>query len=55
MPNITALGAAMVAGYAEGIKVWELEGEGTEIVPTDTFLPSITPEGINVPLILKLL
>ena len=45
MPDITALGAAMVAGHAEGIEAWEFEGEGVESVPTDTFLPTTTPEG----------
>ncbi|XP_034173406.2 glycerol kinase 3 isoform X2 [Osmia lignaria lignaria] len=44
MPDITALGAAMAAGYAEGIDVWELEGEEVETVPTDTFLPTTTSE-----------
>ncbi|XP_033328567.1 glycerol kinase isoform X2 [Megalopta genalis] len=45
MPDITALGAAMAAGNAEGIGVWELESaEGVETVPTDTFLPTTTPE-----------
>lgn len=45
MPDITTLGAAMAAGQAEGIGVWELDGEETETVPTDTFLPTTTPEG----------
>lgn len=45
MPDITALGAAMAAGHAEGIDVWELEGEEIERVPSDTFLPTTTPEG----------
>ncbi|XP_017799029.1 PREDICTED: glycerol kinase-like [Habropoda laboriosa] len=44
MPDITALGAAMAAGHAEGIGVWELEGEEVERVSTDTFLPTTTPE-----------
>ncbi|XP_046746583.1 glycerol kinase isoform X2 [Diprion similis] len=44
MPDITALGVAMAAGHAEGIGVWELEGEEVETVPTDTFLPTTTPE-----------
>ena len=46
MPDITALGAAKAAGLAEGIDVWELEGEGVETVAMDTFLPTTTPEGI---------
>ncbi|XP_050447710.1 glycerol kinase isoform X2 [Cataglyphis hispanica] len=44
MPDITALGVAMAAGHAEGIDVWNLEGEEVETVPTDTFLPTTTPE-----------
>lgn len=42
---MTALGVAMAAGHAEGIDVWEFEGEEVERVPTDTFLPTTTPEG----------
>lgn len=48
MPDITALGVAMAAGHAEGIDVWNLEGEEVETVPTDTFLPTTTPEGIKI-------
>ncbi|KMQ94260.1 glycerol kinase 3 [Lasius niger] len=44
MPDMTALGVAMAAGHAEGIDVWNLEGEEVETVPTDTFLPTTTPE-----------
>lgn len=44
MPDITALGVAMAAGHADGISVWELEGEEVETVPKDTFLPTTTPE-----------
>ncbi|XP_034949025.1 glycerol kinase-like isoform X2 [Chelonus insularis] len=44
MPDITTLGAAMAAGQAEGIEVWPLDGEETETVPNDTFLPTTTPE-----------
>lgn len=44
MPDMTALGVAMAAGHAEGIDVWDLEGEEVETVPTDTFLPTTTPE-----------
>jgi hypothetical protein len=47
MPDNIALGVAMVAGHAEGIDVWDLEGEEVEIVSVDTFLPTTTPEGIN--------
>lgn len=45
VPDITALGVAMAAGHAKGIEVWDLEGEEVETVPTDTFLPTTTPEG----------
>ncbi|XP_043281441.1 glycerol kinase isoform X2 [Venturia canescens] len=45
MPDITTLGAAMAAGHAEGIDVWDLDGEDVETVPNDTFLPTTTPEG----------
>lgn len=48
MPDMTALGVAMAAGHAEGIDVWNLEGEEVETVPSDTFLPTTTSEGINV-------
>ncbi|XP_029177476.1 glycerol kinase [Nylanderia fulva] len=44
LPDMTALGVAMAAGHAEGIDVWDLEGEEVETVPTDTFLPTTTPE-----------
>ncbi|XP_048515166.1 glycerol kinase isoform X1 [Athalia rosae] len=44
MPDITALGVAMAAGHAEGVNVWELEGEEVETVASDTFLPTTTPE-----------
>uniref|UniRef100_A0A0C9RC94 glycerol kinase n=2 Tax=Fopius arisanus TaxID=64838 RepID=A0A0C9RC94_9HYME len=44
MPDITTLGAAVAAGQAEGIEVWDLEGEEVETVPSDTFLPTTTPE-----------
>lgn len=47
MPDMTALGVAMAAGHAEGIDVWNLEGEEVETVPTDTFLPTTTPEGMS--------
>lgn len=44
MPDITALGVAMAAGHADGINVWQLEGEDVETVQTDTFLPTTTTE-----------
>lgn len=44
MTETTALGAAMAAGSAEGIEVWDL----TKLTPltTDDFTPSIMPEGV---------
>lgn len=45
MPDITALGAAIAAGQAEGVEVWPLDGDESESVPNDTFLPTTTPEG----------
>lgn len=45
MPETTALGAAMAAGVAEGVEVWNL-GEGNlTSTTTDTFTPSITDSG----------
>ncbi|XP_008556767.1 glycerol kinase isoform X1 [Microplitis demolitor] len=44
MPDITALGAAIAAGQAEGVEVWPLDGDESESVPNDTFLPTTTPE-----------
>ncbi|XP_044574462.1 glycerol kinase-like isoform X3 [Cotesia glomerata] len=44
MPDITALGAAIAAGQAQGVEVWPLDGDETETVPIDTFLPTTTPE-----------
>ena len=43
MTETTALGAAMAAGAADGIAVWDL----TKLTPltTDDFSPSILPEG----------
>lgn len=43
MTETTALGAAMAAGAAEGIAIWDL----TKLTPltTDDFTPSIMPEG----------
>jgi Glycerol kinase len=42
MVETTALGAAMAAGYAEGVKVWDLE---TVHSTFDTFTPSISDTG----------
>lgn len=42
MVETTALGAAMAAGYAEGVKVWDLETTHSSF---DTFTPSINATG----------
>ncbi|XP_033758548.1 glycerol kinase-like isoform X1 [Pecten maximus] len=39
MPETTALGAAMAAGYAEG--VWDIENSAKATITTDTFTPAI--------------
>ncbi|XP_043928319.1 glycerol kinase isoform X3 [Protopterus annectens] len=44
MPETTALGAAMAAGAAEGIKVWSLEPEDLTSVTCERFEPQINPE-----------
>ncbi|KAK6173438.1 hypothetical protein SNE40_016887 [Patella caerulea] len=41
MTETTALGAAMAAGYAEGVKVWDLDNLGSNEIVTDVFQPSI--------------
>lgn len=43
--DITALGAAMAAGSASGIEIWDLNAHDKEIVPSDTFLPTTTDDG----------
>ena len=45
MPETTALGAAMVAGAAEGVAVWSLHEEDLPTITTDTFTPSIQQSG----------
>ncbi|XP_022184292.2 glycerol kinase [Nilaparvata lugens] len=42
MVEITALGAAMAAGFADGVKVWDIEN--TQETFVDTFQPVITEE-----------
>ena len=46
MTETTSLGAAMAAGSAEGIEVWDL----SKLTPltTDDFTPSIMPEGMYI-------
>lgn len=40
MCEITALGVAIAAGTAEGIRKWDVRTDSA--VPSDTFLPAIT-------------
>ncbi|XP_076234211.1 glycerol kinase 3 isoform X2 [Calliopsis andreniformis] len=40
MCEITALGVAIAAGSADGIRKWDVKTDGA--IPSDTFLPSIT-------------
>lgn len=42
MAETTSLGAAIAAGSAEGVEVWNIEN--IEAVPSDTFLPSISED-----------
>lgn len=48
MAETTALGAAMAAGSAEGIQVWDLQRESPDSVISDSFQPSISEDG-NIP------
>lgn len=48
MAETTALGAAMAAGSAEGIAVWDLHKETTESIISDVFSPSISEDGKQV-------
>lgn len=52
MCEITALGVAIAAGCAEGIKVWDINH--VSVVPNDSFHPSITENGKFFSLISKL-
>jgi glycerol kinase len=45
MAETTALGAAMAAGSAEGIGVWDLQRENPDSVISDAFQPSISEDG----------
>ena len=44
MCETTALGVAIAAGNADGIRKWDVKIDAA--VPSDTFLPSITENGI---------
>lgn len=43
MSETTSLGAAIAAGSAKGVEVWNIEN--IEAVPNDTFIPCITEDG----------
>lgn len=43
MCETTALGVAIAAGNADGIRKWDVKIDAA--VPSDTFLPSITENG----------
>ncbi|KAK9702408.1 FGGY family of carbohydrate kinase [Popillia japonica] len=45
--DMTALGAAMAAGSAKGITVWDLNAHDKEVVASDTFLPTTTDDERN--------
>lgn len=45
MPETTALGAAMAAGAAEGVNVWNLSSDRVSDVTSTTYEPQINPEG----------
>lgn len=36
----------MAAGAAEGINIWNIYAEERELIPSDTFLPTSTENGI---------
>ncbi|CAG9856142.1 unnamed protein product [Phyllotreta striolata] len=40
--DITALGAAMAAGAARGVDIWNIHSEESELIPIHTFLPTST-------------
>ena len=45
MTETTALGAAMAAGNAEGVGVWNLEKLDLSMITMDRFTPKIADEG----------
>lgn len=45
MSETTALGAAMAAGSAEGINVWDINSEDYSKIISDVFEPKITQHG----------
>lgn len=42
MAEITSLGAAMAAGHANGVEVWNIDN--IQPVPSDTFSPCISDD-----------
>lgn len=42
MTETTSLGAAIAAGHAKGVEVWDLDN--IQMVPCDTFNPSISDD-----------
>lgn len=42
MAETTSLGAAIAAGNAKGVEVWDLDN--VQAVPSDCFVPSITED-----------
>ncbi|XP_055478797.1 glycerol kinase-like [Psammomys obesus] len=48
MPETTALGAAMAAGAAEGVRVWSLDPQDLAVVQMEKFEPQINAEESEV-------
>ena len=48
MTETTALGAAVAAGTADGINVWNFDDFHSSIVTMDTFLPSVSKSGVVI-------
>lgn len=49
MSETSALGAAMAAGCAEGIDVWDITSEDPANIIQDVFIPKITEKGMTYP------
>ena len=48
MTETTALGAAMAAGNAEGVGVWNLDSLDQSAITSDVFNPSISEGGTQI-------
>lgn len=48
MPETTALGAAMAAGFAKGVDVWNPFLEQEDAIGVDVFRPTMDQKGIKV-------